>query len=209
MNSNNIEHDFHYVPLVAKTKRPLEADWQNRGVKRDALASFGSVPADINVGVLTGAASDGLVDIDLDGPMTIEAGARILPSTGLVTGRCSRPASHWFYRVEGDTGTIRLTHPVSRGMIVELRGNGCQTMMAGSEHPDGELVRFEDGKDSQPSWVSREDLLKAVRQIATVSVLSGLWTPGGRHTLTLWFAGLCACNEVSQEVACPHLVAQV
>lgn len=148
------------------------------------------------------------MDIDLDGRFTIEAGALILPSTGLVMGRDSRPASHWFYRIEGDTSTAQLKHPVSGRMLVEFRGDGCQTMMAGSEHPDGELVRFEAGRDGEPSWVSREDLLKAVRQIATVSVLSGLWIQDGRHNLALWFAGLCACNGVSQE-ACETVIRTV
>ncbi len=78
-------------------------------------------------------------------------------------------------------------------------------MMVGSVHPDGETVRYEAGKNGEPSWVQREDLLRAVRQIATVSVLSDFWFQGGRHTLTLRFAGLCACNGVSQE-ACRTVV---
>lgn len=77
--------------------------------------------------------------------------------------------------------------------------------MVGSVHPDGETVRYEAGKNGEPSWVQREDLLRAVRQIATVSVLSDFWFQGGRHTLTLRFAGLCACNGVSQE-ACRTVV---
>jgi putative DNA primase/helicase len=190
---------FSFIPLYANTKRPLQPGWQNRGVKYEILAEYGSIPSQINVGVLTGAASGGLVDIDLDGPRTTEAGALILPRTGSVFGRDSRPGSHHLFRITGNTRTLKLTHPASGTMLVEFRGDGCQTMMVGSVHPDGETVRYDAGKDGEPSQVERADLLTAIHQIATVSVLSDLWVPGGRHTLTLWFAGLCACNGVSQE----------
>lgn len=204
----NFPKNSSYIELYPKSKRPRKSDWPNRGCAIEDIERLGSIPADLKFGILTGAASGGLIDIDLDGPFTIEAGAMILPSTGLVMGRDSRPASHWFYRIEGDARSVKVVHPVHGMTLVEFRGDGCQTMMAGSEHPDGELVRFEAGKDQEPSWVSRQDLLKAVRQIATVSVLSGLWNPLGRHNLSLWFAGLCACNGVSQE-ACETVIRTV
>ncbi|MCJ2122087.1 phage/plasmid primase, P4 family [Methylobacterium sp. J-077] len=199
LNIDYNETHFSYIPLHSKTKKPVQQDWQNKGEELKSLLNFGSIPSDINVGVLTGTASGGLVDIDLDGSNTTEAAALILPPTGLVFGRDSKPGSHYLFRITGDTRTVKLTHPVSGKMLVEFRGDGCQTMMVGSVHPDGEAVRYEAGKDGVPSWVQRDDLLRAVRQIATVSVLSEFWVQGGRHKLALRFAGLCACSEVNQE----------
>lgn len=209
MNPKYNNTKFSYIPLHPKTKRPLQHGWQNRGVEYEVLSGFGSIPTDINVGVLTGAASGGLVDIDFDGPFTIEAGAMILPFTGMVMGRDRRPASHWFYLVEGSATTVKLQHPVTGKMLVEFRGDGCQTMMAGSIHPDdGQTVRFEVGKDGEPARIERTRLLTLIGYIATVSVLAGFWTEGGRHDLALRFAGLCASNGIGRE-ACETVVQTV
>lgn len=206
MNANCTKNNFTYIPLHPKTKRPIQHGWQNCGVKYDALVDFGSVPTDINVGVLTGAASVGLVDIDLDGAFTTEAGAMILPYTGMVMGRDCRPASHWFYLVEESTTTVKLQHPVTGKMLVEFRGDGCQTMMAGSIHPDdGQTVRFEAGKDGDPTRIERTRLLTLIGHVATVSVLAEFWTEGSRHHLALRFAGLCASNGISKD-ACESVV---
>ncbi|MBP1182161.1 putative DNA primase/helicase [Methylobacterium sp. PvR107] len=170
------------------------------------MAEHGSIPSDINVGVLTGAASGGLVDIDLDGPFTVDAGAIILPFTGMVMGRDTRPASHRFYLVEGSTTTVRFPHPVTGKMLVEFRGDGCQTMMAGSIHPDDRhMVRFEAGKDGEPARIESATLLRLVGHIAAVSVLAELWIEGGRHNLALRFAGLCALNGIARK-ACETVV---
>lgn len=195
VNINSNGHRFSYIPLRPKTKKPVEVGWQNRSVQFDAL---GAIPDDINVGVLTGTPSGGLVDIDLDGPRTIEAGALILPFTGMITGRDSRPSSHWFYLIEGSAKSVTLKHPATGQTLIEFRGDGCQTMMPPSIHPDdGETVRFETGKDGEPASCDRETLLIAIRHIATLSVLGEFSIEGGRHNLARQFAGLCACNTWS------------
>ncbi len=203
---NNEYSKFHLIPLKKQLKRPLQEGWTNLGTDWSGIATFGNVPDDINVGILTGAASEGLVDVDLDGPYTIEAGALILPETGMVTGRDSRPESHRFYRVAGDTETVKFLHPRYKTMLVEFRGNGCQTMMPPSIHPvDGLPVRFETGKDGEPGRYDRDTLLRKAGQVAVVSVLAGHWIETGRHNLALWLAGLCACNGIERE-ACNTVV---
>ena len=130
----------------------------------------------------------------------------ILPFTGMVMGRNSRPRSHWFYRVEGSTKTAKLQHPVTGQMLVELRGDGCQTMTAGSIHPDdGQTVRFETGKDGDPTRIERTRLVTLIGYIATVSVLAGYWIEGSRHDLAMRFAGLCVSNGIDRE-ACETVV---
>ena len=49
------------VPLAPRSKRPLRAGWQ-----RASADSWRDAPANANVGVLTGRASDGLVVLDFD-----------------------------------------------------------------------------------------------------------------------------------------------
>lgn len=206
MNNKYYQTNFAYIPLKKNTKIPLQSNWQNRGASYDALGDFGLIPSDINVGILTGQASGGLIDVDLDGPYTIEAGALLLPVTGMVTGRNSRPASHRFYMSDGDTGTTRIKHPDTSEMLVEIRGNGCQTMMVGSIHPDdGELVRFEPDGDGEPTRVNREALMIRVGYVAAVAVMVPFWKDKGRHNLALWFAALCACRGVSVD-ACLEMV---
>ncbi|MGU3557910.1 phage/plasmid primase, P4 family [Methylobacterium radiotolerans] len=206
MTFNIKSETYRYIPLVSKTKRPLLSDWPNNGVSLHEIDQFGAIPEAINVGLLTGTASYGLVDIDLDGPNTIAAGALLLPETNMVMGRNSRPASHYFYRVEGDTASLRLKNPNDGQTLVEFRGNGCQTMMPPSIHPDdGEMVRFEEGKDGSPTPCDRGILLTAIRQIATVSFLSAFWIKKGRHKLAMQFAGLCACSGVDRK-ACEKII---
>lgn len=206
LNTNYCPTKKSYIPLEKTTKIPLQSNWQNRGISYDALSEYGSVPSDINVGILTGAASGGLIDIDLDGPFTIEAGALLLPATGMVTGRNSRPASHRFYMTDGDTRTTKVKHPDTGEMLVEVRGNGCQTMMVGSIHPDdGEVVRFEPDGDGEPARVDREALMVRVGYVAAVAVMVPFWKKTGRHNLALWFAALCACRGVSVD-ACLEMV---
>lgn len=206
MNASIISDKFRFIPLRARTKKPLQSEWPKCGVSPGALTAFGTVPADINVGILTGIASGGLIDVDLDGAHTVEAGVLLLPATGMVTGRDSRPASHRFYMVNGDTGTAKLKHPDTGEMLVEVRGDRCQTMMVGSIHPDdGEVVRFEPDGDGEPVRVDREALMIRVGYVAAVAVLAPYWIKEGRHNLALWFAGLCACRGVSVD-ACLDMV---
>ena len=123
----------------------------------------------------------------------------LLPSTGMVMGRDSRPNSHWFYWINGDTKSVRIKSPIDGQTLIELRCDGCQTMMAGSIHPDdGQTVRFEAGKDGEPARIECTTLITLLGYIATVSVLAGFWTEGGRHDLTLRFAGLCAVNGIGR-----------
>ena len=116
-------------------------------------------------------------------------------------GRNSRPASHRFYMVDGETGTTKIKHFDSGEMLVEVRGDGCQTMMVGSVHPeDGETVRFEPDGDGEPLRVDREVLMARVGYVAAVAAMVPFWVKGGRHDLALWFAALCACRGVSFDV---------
>ncbi|MGH1569853.1 phage/plasmid primase, P4 family [Methylobacterium sp. P31] len=205
-NPKHASRLFRFTPLERETKNPFLKGWQKAGLAAVEMRDFGPFPDRHNIGILTGAVSGDIVDTDLDGPLTVLAGGMLLPGTEMIFGRRSKTASHYIYRVRGSTKTLQIKHPITGRMLVEVRGDGAQTMAPMSIHPDtGEMVRFEEGKDGEPTLIDREALDVAAKQIAAVSVIGEHWKEGGRHKLALWFAGLCAYHAIDLEV-CQTLV---
>lgn len=192
---------FRYTLLERNTKKPVLPNWQIDGISADDLREFGPFPDRYNIGILTGPVSNHIMDVDLDGPLTVLAAGILLPGTEMIFGRKSKAASHYIYYVRENTKTLQIRHPITGTMLVEIRGDGAQTMAPMSIHPNnGEIVRFEEGKDGEPAHVDREVLDAAAKRIAAVSVIGEHWNEGGRHKLALWFAGLCAYHGISLEV---------
>ncbi|MCA9309574.1 MAG: bifunctional DNA primase/polymerase, partial [Phycisphaerales bacterium] len=119
-----------------------------------------------NIGLLLGTPSGGLVDIDLDCVEAVELAPQFLPPTVTVTGRPSRPRSHWWY-VCPDAITVKHKDPVSGAMIVELRSTGSQTVVGPSTHPDDEPY---DRLIGDPAVVDTETLADAVAALAEAVV---------------------------------------
>src|SRR5262245_22928257 len=64
-----------------------------------------------NIGLLLGAPSAGLVDIDIDCPEARAIAPLLLPPTQLISGRPGNPRSHWWYIVEPpDTRTTKFSY---------------------------------------------------------------------------------------------------
>src|SRR5207248_165410 len=106
--SGNVRHAAqHYlrlgftpVPLRAKTKAPRLNGWpqlQADGYDLDQLFPANTA---LNIGLLLGEPSRGLVDVDLDAVEAIRAAGHLLPETGWVSGRASKPRSHYWYRAQ-------------------------------------------------------------------------------------------------------------
>src|SRR5262245_40198556 len=93
------------IPLAYRGKRPLDTAWQNTRYRAaEGLAQhFNGQP--LNVGVVLGAVSGGLVDVDLDCIEAITLAPRFLPPT-MVHGRVSKPQSHRWYL----SPTVEKTH---------------------------------------------------------------------------------------------------
>jgi hypothetical protein len=133
-----------WVPIVVPygKKSPATEGWQH--IKWDsAEAVRHAFTAPGNIGLLLGAPSNGLVDVDLDCPEALTLAPHVLPSTGLVSGREHNPQSHWWYVI--DPPAIRTTkfQYVANGTsekttLVELRATGGQTVVPPSQHPDGD-----------------------------------------------------------------------
>lgn len=137
------------IPL--NDKMPIPKGWQQL-TESDPEALNPS--SDKNIGVVLGLASNGLVDIDIDDMDALALADVFLPKTEMEFGRKSKPRSHRIYRSQNAGKTKRLQG--RDGVIVELRGNGGQTMFPPSVHPSGEHVEF--SKADEPSEADWNDL---------------------------------------------------
>lgn len=92
-------------------------------------------------------------------------------------------------------------------MIVELRGDGSQTMVPPSIHPEGERLRWE--RDGEPGRVTLAALRRAVAQVGACGLLARYWPgQGSRNEAALALTGLLVRGGWSVEEA-EHFVAAV
>jgi len=146
--------------------------------------------------------------VDCDCPEAITAARELLPETGLIFGRQSKPFSHFFYHSDPPVRTTQFRDPLDASMLVELRGLssdgsiGLQTIVPPSVHESGEPVRFEPGFDGLPANIDSEVLASAVSRVAAAALLARHWpTKGSRHRAFLALAGMLARAEWGAEDA--------
>ena len=174
------------TPVQFRAKQPLLKNWQSGGIPEDSLGRhFGSDP--VNIGIILGEPSHGLVDVDIDDPAAIPFADKILPKTDGVFGRHSMPRSHQIYKVSSPQR--REAFVISGKTIIEVRGNGHLTVFPGSVHPSGEFIEFENGFDGDPGQTNWDDLKNAARKIAIATAIFKAWIPGSRHRLSLCASG--------------------
>ena len=173
------------IPLIPGEKRPKPKKWETMLLDADELP--GHFLGDVNIGLLLGDASGGLVDVDLDAPEAVRAAPFLLPRTARKHGRPGKPASHWWYRVESCGTTQRFK--ADGASLCEYRANGGQTMVPPSRHPSGEVLRWvEDGETAQ---VSGAILQTAVSRVAAAALLARNWpSEGSRQDCALALAGV-------------------
>src|SRR2546423_15445562 len=86
-------YGWSVLPIAYRSKKPIIDGWQNlRLTAADLPLLFNGKPQ--NVGVALGAASGGLVDVDLDCPQAVALGPQFLPPTRLRFGRPRQRGSH-------------------------------------------------------------------------------------------------------------------
>ncbi|MCC5823219.1 MAG: bifunctional DNA primase/polymerase [Phycisphaerales bacterium] len=151
---------FQPTPISAREKRPLLDAWQKTILSADELEEH--FRPGLNIGLMLGDPSGGLVDVDLDCPEACELAAKYLPPTPAITGRESAPRSHWWYIAPGST-TKRYQMPGTREVVCEIRSTGAQTLVGPSIHPSGE--RYAD-LDGTPATVPAEMLATCVAGLA-------------------------------------------
>jgi P4 family phage/plasmid primase-like protien len=197
-----IRRGFSPVPVPHKSKGPVIKEWQRMDMTADQAPQYFSSSLQ-NIGVLLGD-KFGSTDVDCDCAEAITAARELLPETGMIFGRKSKPFSHYFYRSDPAVRTTQFLDPLDRGTLVELRGLsssrsiGLQTVVPPSIHPSGENVRFEEGFDRTPSNIDADVLTVAVRRVASAALLARHWPgQGARHSAFLALAGVLARSGCS------------
>lgn len=123
---------FATIPLRPRSKRPLRRGWLAASEEH-----WRDVPADANLGVLTGARSGGLVVLDFD---TRDGPERLLGMTArqlAVVTIVVETARGWHvYARENGRATCTLAEGV------DLRAEGAMVVAPPSTHPSGARYRF-------------------------------------------------------------------
>jgi hypothetical protein len=192
-----IARGWNPVPIPHRSKAPVHGDWQQRIINtQSAPQFFNGGPK--NVGVIMGATSHGLTDVDLDCAEAITIAPFILPKTSAIFGRPSKRASHWLYTTNlaltAERAAVRYRDPKTKETIIELRtggDRGAQTVFPGSTHEGGEAITWDE--EGNPKTVDGEDLRQRVRTVAACSLLARYWPgKGSRHDAALAIGGFLA-----------------
>ena len=173
------------VPLGPKTKRPLPKAWQHYVAD---LADFGGRR---NVGLILGPRSHDLVHVDLDCEEARLLADHFLPATGRESGRPSSPRCGRWYFAAGVH--LRQYEDVaanggSPAMLLELRGQGGQTMVPPSTHPCGEQVIWE--QDGHALRIEQAPLERAATHLGACCLIARHWPTGKRHHASLALSGV-------------------
>ena len=206
-----IARGWAVVPVPRQSKHPVRRGWQKGGFTADDVNSSG------NVGILLGAPSGGLIDVDLDAVESVAAGRYWLPETGRTHGRPSKRLSHFWYVVDdlGDLTRDAYYDPTLRdergklACLVELRGDKHQTVVPPSVHKSGEFIEWE--SESDPAHADLATLRSAVTRIAATALLASRWPAGARHECALALAGMLRRGgmELDDAVRFVEVVARV
>ena len=176
------------LPVEFRGKECFRTGWQD--FRHEAFDLEDLFPADRlhNIGISTGAASAGLLDVDLDAPEAVAAAPFLLPKTSWIFGRAGKRRSHWLYRVnDPPTGKSEYTD-LDLSMLCELRSGGCQTVFPPSTHVSGEAIEWHSFEEAVA--LSLVDLTAAVGTVAAAALLARHWpVTGARHRAGLALIG--------------------
>lgn len=197
-----IRQGYQPLPIRKGDKRPYGAAWGhtrwNPDEDEQTVTEFFEDMAEKGapgLGVLLGAPSGGLIDIDMDHPIALRLKDYFLPPTPMESGRAGRPRSHRWYIVD-DIDNLPATrqYKMPDGAVsVELRSTGAQTVIPPTVHPSGENYRWEQapwGGEDGPAVVDGRVLAIQVALMGLAAVLVENWPKqGGRHEAYLHLAG--------------------
>ena len=182
---------FIITPLSGKT--PILEGWQKCKLSEEELPHcFGDGQ---NIGIVLGGAS-GVGEVDLDNPLAVVAADCLLPES-VKSGREKNPYSHWWYCCDPipTSKPYSLTKIMAEQlgledvgtMLVELRSDGRQTMVAPSIHPeDGDQYVWHSGEILK---VDGNELEELVREVAIATLLALHWPEGSRQRFAQCAAG--------------------
>jgi Bifunctional DNA primase/polymerase, N-terminal len=168
-----IERGWSVVPVPAGEKGSKLDGWQNLRITEDQVGEF--FTENSNIGVLTGEPSNGLANADVDCEEAEHAAKSLMPKT-LTSGRGDKIRHHWFDSPGAKSHKFK---DVDEEVITEIRADGCQTLVAPSVHPSGDLYEWKNAEE--PRQIDRHDLRSAVARVAGASLITRHLPDGGRH----------------------------
>jgi putative DNA primase/helicase len=192
-----IRSGYAVIPVPKSEKAPTLPGWPNLRLVEEDIDKYFSESG--NVGVLLGKPSRGLTDIDLDAPEAADVADLLLPQTGMVHGRKSKPRSHRFYRIGNPLRPMKFTD-TDGSCLVEIRSTGQQTLLPFSLHPSGERFRWEE--QGPPKKLKPEELVSRVKMAAASTVLVRHYpSTGDRHEFAMALSGTLLQSGWSLEEA--------
>lgn len=193
------------VTYAKRQNHPVGKNWGSHPITPGALANGSDADWDCNIGLMTGAASGNLYDVDVDCEEATMLAAKWLPPTEMVHGRTTRPRTHYWFAAPDDAAQGRRTYAYAElapdetrsgrpQTYLELRGGkvptpAFQTTVPPSIHTSGDQVRWD--KNGMPATVAYADLEQRVRLIAAATLLVRHW-PKKCHEATLALVGALA-----------------
>lgn len=160
------------VPIPPRSKGAVRKGWTDLRLKEADLPAHFS--HDSNIGMLTGEASGGLVDVDLDCDEAVALGPRFLPPTPMWSGRTTRPQSHAWYVISDEIPAARkFSDTNGKTVLVELRTNRLNTLVPPSIHPEGDLYQW--AGELSPATVDAKTLRRAVARLAGAALVCRHW----------------------------------
>jgi hypothetical protein len=181
---------FALIPVPLEAKHAGRDGWQlERYTEAEIPNAFAGIG---NISFLPGTLSNNTADVDCDCPEALVLAHVFLPPTPARFGRVSTPDSHRLYAVIGELTTKRFQDPIKvegeRSAIIELRWNGCHTLLPGSKYPGGEDCVWH--AEGDPAPIDAAELLQHVSRIAGAALLARYWPgEGSRHDAALALAG--------------------
>lgn len=185
-----------YLELHPKTKKPVARDWPENGQSASVVLKKGN-----NIGLILGHRS-GFLDVDLDCSEAKSMADIFLPLPMAAFDRGTADSGHYLYQTL-TTGPRKSFTTADKSTLVELRGDGSQTMIPPSIHPNGVPLSFTAVNDDAEA-VHYDELLKAVNLLAACAEVTQNWREGRRHDLALAFSGLARKHRLE-----PNFVMQI
>ncbi len=187
------------TPLHEREKRTIYSTWPTRRATEGEIEALVASRPDINLGIVTGRESGGLVDVEADSAVAVGLMRHYLPDSAAVFGRDSKPASHRLYYCSDSPVYNGLKDPTDGKMLVEVRADGHQSMVPPSIHPSGEEVRW--SREGDPARVDQDNLVARAKRLAAAALIAQHIGDGCRHDPILaWAAVLCKAGMQPEDV---------